>query len=316
MIFRFLKLLWISICQCKQSSAMTVANTNSVAVQGVIQSPQAMICAIMKNEQKYVDEWLEYHKYLGFDRVQLYDNAHNASAYIASLPEKYGSFVDVLHFPGVGRQTEAYINCMVRNRDHNMWAAFLDIDEFVVLRKHPNIKAFLYEVAPRGGSVVLNWSIMGSNNATTRAPGTVVSRFTLTSEKPDRHIKTIAYLKHTRQPVIHNVLMLPGYPTVDQHAHELNDTTPFVYNSTREVANINHYYTKSLEEFILKRKRGWASNYKKNHLMEGPEKAVVARIMHDYQLHNNETNVVKDTFARDFFMRHAMNDVDSIATGV
>ncbi len=307
-------LVWIWICRCKQTVAMTAANTNSIVAQGVLQSPQAMICAIMKNEQKYVDEWLEYHKFLGFDRVQLYDNAQNASSYIASLPEKYGSFVNVLHFPGLGRQTEAYIDCMVRNRDLNMWAAFLDIDEFVVLRKHPNIKAFLHDVAPHGGSVVLNWSIMGSSNATTRSPGSVMARFTLTSEKPDRHIKTIAYLKHTKQPVIHNVLMLPGYPTVDQYGHVLNDTTPFVYNSTREVANINHYYTKSLEEFILKRKRGWASSYKLNHLMEGAEKEVITRILRDYRLHNKETNFVRDTFARDFFMRHAMNDLGSNAT--
>eukprot|EP01032_Pedospumella_encystans_P016986 gene16986-19357_t len=298
-----MSLVWISLYRCEGFST-PIAAANSTAVRETLKSPQTMICSILKNEQRYIDEWLEYHRFLGFDRVQLYDNAHNASAFIANLPEKFGSFVNITHFPGLGRQTEAYIDCMVRNRDFNTWAAFLDIDEFVVLRKHPNIKAFLQDLAPHGGSVVLNWSIMGSNNSLMVTPGPVVARFTLTSESPDKHIKTIAYLKHTKQPVIHNVLMLPGCPTVDQHGRAVNHTTPFVFNSTREVAYINHYYTKSLEEFILKRKRGWASSYKLNHLMTGPEKEVVSRILSDYQLHNKDTNVVTDTFARDFYMRN------------
>ena len=286
-------------CDCSK------AHDNSLSEK--IKSAQVMICSILKNEDLYIDEWLEYHRYLGFDRVQLYDNAINASSHIASLPEKYGSFVNVTHFPGLGKQVTAYRDCVAKNKDHNMWAAFMDIDEFVVLRKHPNIKSFLQDVAPLGGSVALGWSIVGANNSMHHMPGPVVVRFVLTSVVPDRHVKTIAYLDHVLDPDIHNTHILPGYPSVNQHGRQINCKSPYVYNNTREVAYMNHYYTKSLEEFTLKRQRGWASSYRRNHLVQGDGEEQHARIVGDFNVHNKHTNVLLDTTARDFYIKHHTN---------
>eukprot|EP01032_Pedospumella_encystans_P013235 gene13235-15252_t len=285
--------------------------TASVAEVERLKSADVMICSILKNEQLYIDEWLHYHKFLGFDRVQLYDNADSASLYIASLPEKYGNFVNVTHYPGLGKQRTAYKDCMEKNSQHNMWAAFLDIDEFIVLRKHANIKEFLHDLAPGGGSVVLAWSLFGSNNTLTRTPGPVVARFTLTSVVPVLHTKAIVYLKHAKKPDIHNTEMLPGYPTIDQHRRPVNDKSPFVCNNSREIAYINHYYTKSFEEFRLKRQRGWASNFIENHLVTGQGQEAYERIMKDYNKHNLHSNEVEDTFVRDFYLKHFLGQVQN-----
>ena len=35
---------------------------------------KVLLCAIVKNENKYINEWLEHYKQLGFSKVILYDN--------------------------------------------------------------------------------------------------------------------------------------------------------------------------------------------------------------------------------------------------
>lgn len=184
-------------------------------------------------------------------------------------------------------QISSYARCVTEEgANSNTWTAFIDIDEFIVLRKHPSIKAFLQDVAPDGGSVVLNWSIMGSSGALIYEPAPVVSRFILTSAAPNPHVKTIAYLPHVLHPHIHNCYMKPGHPSVDQHGRAVNPDSPFHSRNDRETAHINHYYTKSWEEFKLKKHRGFASNYMQNHLFEDESEEALKRIARDFNRHN------------------------------
>lgn len=46
------------------------------------------ICAIAKNEDKYIDEWAEYHFKLGIDDIFIFQNDWR---YNGRLPEKYNN---------------------------------------------------------------------------------------------------------------------------------------------------------------------------------------------------------------------------------
>ena len=37
-----------------------------------------VICAIVKNEELYIDEWVKYNRYLGFNQIFLYDTTRLA----------------------------------------------------------------------------------------------------------------------------------------------------------------------------------------------------------------------------------------------
>jgi len=264
------------------------------------------ICAVAKNEERYIDEWLTYHKYLGFDHVQIYDNADNASSYMADLPRKYGNYVSVEHSPGLGRQESSYNRCLKNGAETNTWAAFLDVDEFVVLKKHPNIKAFLHDVAPDGGSIVLNWSIMVSNGTMVYDPAPVVTRFTVTSREANRNLKTIAYLPHVQKVHVHYSLMKRGHPTVDQHGRAVKDGASHHPGNDREIANLNHYQTKSWEEFNQKRRRGFATNYQGNQLFSANTPEAANAMAVNFKVINNLTDPVIDTTARDFYLMHTV----------
>ena len=45
------------------------------------------------------------------------------------------------------------------------WAAFIDIDEFLVMRKHRHVADFLEEYC-EAGAVLLSWLVFGTSNNT------------------------------------------------------------------------------------------------------------------------------------------------------
>lgn len=105
-----------------------------------------IICAIAKNEEKYILDFCKYHLDLGFDEIHVYDND----------PEfPLGQIIDI---PGVivhpwadGRsryapQMTAYKDC-IEKVDYD-WCAFIDVDEFITLDGFDNISDFISSFDP------------------------------------------------------------------------------------------------------------------------------------------------------------------------
>lgn len=255
---------------------------------------KAMICAVLKNEESYVDEWLQYHKHLGFDQIHLYDNNAEPSKYLSGLHHVYGDFVKIVRWgaQGTKQQQPTYTDFFAKHKQNNTWAAFLDVDEFIVLRKHVSIKDFLRDLAPKGGSVVLNWSQMSNNGAQKREPGLTVSRFTRSSKNLDKNIKTISYLPHAKEVAVQSAILRAGHPTVDvQGRPQPNDATLVENNAgNRDVAYINRYHTKSLEEFLQKKQRNRADTVQQE----------VVQAFNEFNLPYSE---IEDTAARDFYFK-------------
>jgi hypothetical protein len=124
---------------------------------------KVIICALALNEQLYIDEWIIYHKLLGFDFIQVYDNSRDYD--MQYLRHKFDHYVHIDHLGGERVQKEAYIDCTEKYGEKNTWAAFIDIDEFIILRNHVSIKYLLQDYAPKdGGALGLNWYLYGSSH--------------------------------------------------------------------------------------------------------------------------------------------------------
>jgi hypothetical protein len=274
----------------------TVVNT---VLREQVKTAKVMLCAIVKQEDLYIEEWLDYHRALGYDYVELYDNENLPSRFLAT------------HFPGDGKQRQAYRTCVQRNNHKNMWSTFLDIDEFVVLRNHSSIGEFLRDVAPEGGAVVLNWSVFGCNGTVKQSHEPVLVRFVQSSAFTNKHFKTTAYLPHVLDPSIHNTYMLPFIPTVTQHGVRIESYVSWDTRNDREIANINHYLTKTLEEFKLKRLRGRGAGAKKNAkndlYFSGSREAIEKEIKEFDELYKKNAGFpIRDTVARDFYLKNVV----------
>jgi hypothetical protein len=221
----------------------------------------AVICAVGKHEAPYIDEWTDYHLALGFASIYIYDNTdrfeleqwgHNR--------HDRGENVFVFHNPGWRSQCKAYYNCansMIR-KGHK-WALFIDLDEFLILKKHSHVVDFASEYV-EDGHLGINWRLFGTSDLQNYEPIPVTKRFQY--RVPEDYSKNTFIKSFVRL----NAMNLSS-PCFDPHilprkvGRYLKDTNGTKFSTSRhrgptDVAVIYHFYFKSKEEYISKRSRG------------------------------------------------------------
>lgn len=234
----------------------------------------ALVC-IAKDEDLYIEEWVNYHRKLGFDSIFIYQNDWRTSL--------AGRSIVKVEMDGPLQQVPAYNHFIQNFGRHFHWVAFFDVDEFLVLKKHKTLKDFLknYRYAE---SLAINWVLFG-DNFQEKVEGnnySVLKRFTKRQIGVDRHFKSIINLVtsgRTHMEVHHT----PHLQQIDLNGNPVHGN--FHASGDDRIAQLNHYFGKTLEEFIQKKNRGRADV---NQIRE----------MNDFDRHN--FNEVEDTTARDF----------------
>ena len=229
------------------------------------------LVAIAKDEDNYIDEWLKYYNKLGFDHIFLYQNNWRCGL---NYP-----FLTKIECDGYNKQVYAYNNFINSYNDQYSYAAFFDIDEFLVLKKHKNIKEFISDYKDYE-SIGINWVFFGNNGLSKPDNDfSLIKRFTRRGKNIDKHIKTITRLNKNMQ--IHNV---------EGAWYDLNGNCcygPFNPNGNDNIAQINHYQVKTFPEFIQKVNRGYACT-----------EPHVRQDIGDFDKHNQ--NDIKDLYAYNF----------------
>ena len=100
----------------------------------------ALVC-IAKDEDDYIEEWIEYHLKLGVDEIFIYQNDWRAS-----LKHKRNN-VHLIEFDGNCRQLPAYNDFIDKHSGDFDFAIFIDVDEFICLVRDLDIKSFLINYA-------------------------------------------------------------------------------------------------------------------------------------------------------------------------
>ncbi len=216
------------------------------------------LVAILKDEEPFLDEWLVYHRMLGVDHFILYDD-HPA------LPLKeflrcHDPYVTVVPWHGMDRelqgvssQTKAYEHAVRNQAAAYTWAAFLDGDEFIVLRHHDHLGAFLAEY-PGVSAVSLNWYLFGHNGYFSDPEGLVTASLTRRKYQASRNVKTIARVSAIESIVTPHHCRLRKGLWLDANLR------PFcfedLYLGKTERAHINHYHCRSFQRWMRRPERG------------------------------------------------------------
>lgn len=220
-----------------------------------------IICAILKDETPYLIEWIEHHLKIGVEYFVLYDN--NSAIPAKQTLDTYikRGIVEVLDCKITNApQLKTYMHCLYQMHDHTDWIAYIDIDEFIVLKKHGDMHSFLENYKNVAG-VCLNWMIYTANNHILKPEGTVMQNYTESVSNyfpPNRHVKSIVQPKHV------NIIDNPHYPQYNAGCYSVNERYVYVPYAcsefSNEVAQVNHYFTKSFEEWLGKLGRGLADS--------------------------------------------------------
>ncbi len=224
------------------------------------------IVAIAKNEASYIEEWIEYHKLIGVSKFYIYDNESTDN--LKERLEKYikTGLVQYTFFPGEKMQMPAYQDAIDNYKFDNKYMAIIDCDEFIVPTSNEKLIDILEDTEQKQknfGGLAISWAIYGSSGRLSPPPGLVIENYLYRAKKnflQNKHIKTILNPRKVYKIINpHYAIYYKGFFSYNTANKKI--IGPFAKADYSKI-RINHYFTKSYEEFKLKRARGMADHKK------------------------------------------------------
>jgi hypothetical protein len=211
------------------------------------------VCAIMKDENPYIEEWINHYKKIGVDKTFIYDN-------LSKNPIIYNDLdvtVKIWSDEKFRSQSRCYVDCAKNNQNYD-FIGFFDADEFY-MSKSMNIKQDIENLNYAYGDFAalgVYWRIYGNNPPFETRQSAENYQYWF----GDKHIKSWVNPKVILDfPDPHKAHISNG-----KYIDELgrNIYSP-IGNHTSENMWIKHIFTRSREEWKEKMERGDA-NLRKN----------------------------------------------------
>ncbi len=246
------------------------------------------LVACARWEETQIQEWVEYHKSIGFDHIYLYSNDDDPTVlFRAVAPYAYGPdpFVTFRHWPELGKQPAMYFHFLDTFRHETEWFSFLDIDEFLVFKRLNNVADFMRDYESSVDCLYFNWLIYGHAGKIRRDEQSTLISHPRRARAVDAHTKMLCrsaaidpdqirqtvgggafwhFLDHYRLPGVrcHDVLMrsMEGYSTNFPASAEPFMRHPGLDDAIIDRAYIAHFQFKSEEDFMRRVRRGGFPN--------------------------------------------------------
>lgn len=223
------------------------------------------ICAMFNDEAPYLKEWIEYHRMVGVEHFWLYNN-NSTDDYLKVLkPYISKGIVELIDWPGADGvnylpiQRKAYNHCIENCGKKTSWLAVIDIDEFVIPVKKPNLVAFLaeFDKQPHIGGITINWQVYGTSGLATLPKDKLMVESltykapTMFEEGRPNHqvIKSIVRPEAVHTMDVHLAIYKKGFRTFPGKSIGVHQ--PIEVDKIR----INHYWTRA-EDFLYNVKIG------------------------------------------------------------
>jgi len=227
---------------------------------------QVVICALAKNEHKYINEWVNHYLKLGVDKIYLYDNDEITSPYIGDFIENK-SKVEIINIRGVKKeklQHDIYTSFYTKHRNDFDWCLFCDIDEF--LFGVTNIKSWLSRYS-NVFQIRIKWKLFGDDDKITRdmSKSVVESFKKVVTSSLNRDLIHKGTLENQGKMIVRGrmgnvVIRSPHFasfgtrdniiPSVLPSGRVCRSKVVITEDYSHETIYLHHYMTKSLSEFI------------------------------------------------------------------
>ena len=231
---------------------------------------EIVVCAMAKNEHKYINEWVKHYIKLGVDKIYIYDNDDFDKPFIGDyIDKKYLSKCVIKNIRGQKReklQHDIYTGFYIKYGNTFDWCLFCDIDEFLVGIN--NFHSWLMQPQFRFAKQVrIKWKLYGDSDLIERDMSKgVVETFTKEVKhslnrnlicKGNLEIQGKAMVRGGLNNVVIRSPHFASYKTRDNVIPSILPSGRCCYSKvaikedySREVVFLNHYMTKSLSEFV------------------------------------------------------------------
>ena len=140
------------------------------------------LCAVEKEENKYIREFIEHYKNYDIDKIYIFDNNDKNGEKFEDVIDDYikNGFVELIDYKGIKNpQILSYNDCYKRYNKLYDWLIFFDIDEFIFLKDFTSFKSFLNDKRfDKCNRVQFNWIFFTDNNLLYYEDKPVRERFT------------------------------------------------------------------------------------------------------------------------------------------
>lgn len=209
------------------------------------------ICVLIKDENDYLDEWIDYHLNLGIDEIFLYEDYESISH--LDIVEPYGNRVhlnsiDIMfnsddisnNIPYTGERVQVLLFDWFPNvyRNDFDWILFIDLDEFLILKKP--LHDLLNEYDDKS-AIYLRWKWYGASGHINKPEGKVMDNFT-------KYISTTFNWGLNFKSFIN----CKNFKRWERTIHKAENGIYPLTKYGEHKAYINHYFTKSWEEWKIK----------------------------------------------------------------
>jgi len=263
------------------------------------------LCAIGKNENLYVKEFVSHYIKLGYNKIIIYDNNEVYGERFEDVIKKeiYKGYVDIINFRGFrGKdnkpQFDAYKDCYEKYHHKFDWLSFFDFDEFLELK--PNnikIQEFLNNKRYKNcQNIKINWLLYINNNSLYYENKPVQYRINIPVYESiiNKHIKStvrgnllINYWSVMNNP--HS--SLNNFKSCSSSGQLIDYSSPYNDPPDYEFAILKHYNYKSFEEYCKKINRG-RSDYDSDIY----KKEMIINLYKDNINNKNKINIMKNIF--------------------
>jgi len=200
------------------------------------------IVLLIKDENRYLKEWLDWHLSLEFDHIYIYDNGskEKVNDIVSQYPKEIQNCITIVRWNGVYKniQEDAYNHFLQNFKQNVKWVIFLDSDEFLRFEIADNVNDFLksYE----GYTEIYGY--MESHNANGKI---------YYENKPVRERFT-EVTKYDEFIYYKNFIQANRIDSMVRHYAHYNPEYHLIYkneNNNKDLFVVEHYYTKSWEEW-------------------------------------------------------------------
>ena len=140
----------------------------------------ASLCCIIRDEGRYLVEWIEYSRMIGVEHFYLYDHGstdetlEEVAGYVAA------GIVTLHHWPFPGYpQREAHSHCTHRYAHATTWLGLMDVDEFIVPMRSRTLVPLLEHFELDAVVLRLQAAMFGTSGHVARPEGLVIEHYVM-----------------------------------------------------------------------------------------------------------------------------------------
>ena len=225
------------------------------------------LCSVVKMENRYIKYFIEHYKKLNYDHIYFADNNELKGESLEDVKEvrdgiKEG-FISVANYKGLKFiDAKWFYECYENHSLEYDWISFFDLDEFLVLDPNDTkIQDYLNNSRFNNcDHIKINWRIYTDNDQLDFEDKHPIERFPIPSGYTfeNRHVKSIVRggLDYTNMHKNYNPHSVYSFLKACSSSGKPIEGRLY-YNSPPDMqyAVLNHYVTKSVREFYIKKCR-------------------------------------------------------------